>query len=82
LTQTLMTRPTEARILLLGDIERLLGLTRPTLQSYVLDGRLPRPRKLGQVVYWLTDELQTALDAAPHAPAWPGVEVSREDEAA
>jgi predicted DNA-binding transcriptional regulator AlpA len=79
-TQTLM--PRRDSILLLSDAERLLGLTRPTLQVYVRDGRLPRPRRLGQRGYWLSSELHDALALAPQAPAWPGVEAGPESVSA
>lgn len=59
-------------ILLVSDVEDLLGRQAETLRTYVREGLLPRPRQCGSAVYWLEDELVDVLRAAPAAAKWTG----------
>lgn len=58
-------------ILLLPQVETLLGVTRKTLLLYVGEGRIPQPRRLGKAVYWVREELERALTDAPRDERWP-----------
>lgn len=44
----------------------ILGVSRATLERYVAEGLLPKPRKLGKrIVGWRSDELEPVLVALP-----------------
>jgi len=59
-------------ILLLSEVETLLGKRSDAIRGYVQQGLLPRPRQVGQAVYWLRAELDEALLAGAVAEKWPG----------
>lgn len=69
---TTQERRTQGGIVLLADVEAMLELSADTLRVYVREGRLPRPLKLGRIVYWDAEELVAALRRAPRAPKWIG----------
>lgn len=71
MTQKPVTR--QGSILLLSDVETLLGTTSTTLRSYVSKGWLPRPRRLGKAIFWRRDELEACLVGAPVATSWTGL---------
>jgi predicted DNA-binding transcriptional regulator AlpA len=71
-SQTTLTR--QASIVLLPDVEALLGVNADTLRKYVREGRLPRPRQLCKVLFWHRAELEERLAAATFAPKWVGPE--------
>lgn len=70
--QTHYPVPTGSPIVLLPDVERLLGRKQASLREDVERGLLPRPRGLGKTIFWLSGELLPALEALPHADKWPG----------
>lgn len=61
-----------SRILLLADVETLLGRSAETLRDYVRRGALPRPRRIGKALYWLRCDIERALELAGPAATWPG----------
>ena len=85
ITTTEDRRP-QGGIVLLVDVEAMLELSADTLRSHVRAGWLPRPLKLGRIVYWDAQELVDALRRAPRAPKWLGpgdepIEASPEEDA-
>lgn len=72
ITTTQEERRTQGGIMLLADVEAMLELSADTLRVHVRDGKLPRPLKLGRIVYWDRAELEAALLRAPRAAKWIG----------
>jgi len=59
-------------ILLLPQVETMLGRGPKTLRIYVEQGLLPRPRQIGLSVFWLASEIEAAFLSAPLAERWMG----------
>jgi len=59
---------------LLSQVETILETTRETLRVYVRQGWLPRPRRLGKVLFWRVREFEAALAAAGRDAKWVGPE--------
>ena len=63
----------ENRILRLGEVMRLTGLSKTTIYRRYRDGTIPRPLKLGpQSVGWRRGEILEWLESLPRAGAASG----------
>lgn len=48
------------------EVERLTGLSRPTIYRQIKAGQFPRPRRIGvQAVAWLASEIEAWRQALP-----------------
>ena len=60
----------DQQILRRPEVERVTGLSKPTLYRYIATGTFPKPVKLGvRSVGWRVQDIQKWLDSRSHGSA-------------
>jgi prophage regulatory protein len=60
--------PNATRLVSKREVLDRIGVSYPTLWSWMRDGRFPRSRELGGKICWLEREIEKWIDALPMRP--------------